>query len=177
MYGKGKVTEHPSQAVEWSGAIEANREAWLARAEAGLAVLRQNPRVDPSKLVAIGYCFGGATVLQLAYSGSNLAGVVSFHGSLPIPSREQAASTKARILLCHGAQDAFVAESHIQELRARLEEGDCDYQLIYYSGAKHGFTNPAADTFGLDNLKYNLQADQRSWRHMRDFFEEIFSPN
>jgi len=105
MYGKGKVTSHPNEAGEWMKEITSNVETWGRRAMAGLQVLEKDPRTDPNRIAAIGYCFGGATVQQLAYSGANLRGVVSFHGSPLPPTGDQAKKVKAKILICHGAAD------------------------------------------------------------------------
>ena len=130
--------------------------------------------VDASRIAAIGYCFGGATVTQLAYSGAPVQGVVSFHGSLPLPDPKQVTGTKAKILIAHGNADPFLTEDHIKEFRSTLDKAGLDWQMIVYAGARHSFTNPGADQFGMDALKYNKQADQRSWRHMQIFFDELF---
>ena len=175
MYGKGKVTEHPSQAGKWAGQVRKNMKDWQARAGSGLAVLQNHPLVDPKRIAAIGYCFGGASVLALTYGGSDLAGVVSFHGSLPVPSDEQAKQIKAKILICHGASDGFISEDGIQEFRSALEKGEADWQMVYYAGARHSFTNPDADQRGIDGLRYSQSADRRSWQHMQSFFDEIFA--
>ncbi len=177
MYGKGKVTEHAKEAGEWAGQIRANIQKWRERAMAGLEVLRKHDQVDTRRLAAIGYCFGGATVMQLAYAGAGLAGVVSFHGSLPAPEKDAAGKIKAKILICHGAADSFISQETIEKCQAALEEARADWQMIFYSGAKHSFTNPGAGQAGLDGLKYDKNADQRSWRHMQDFFNEIFGKN
>ena len=174
MYGEGKVAEHPTEAGTWSGQITRNVKQWQQRALAGLKVLRSQPQVDPKRLAAIGYCFGGATVLQLAYSGTDIAGVVSFHGSLPPPDVQQASGIKARILICHGASDGFIPQQRIDKLRAALEGARSDWQMITYGGAVHSFTNPAADKRDIKGLAYNEKADRRSWGHMKMFFDEIF---
>lgn len=174
MYGKGKVTEHPQEAGQWAGMIQKNVDAWQKRALAGLEMLKQHEMVDKRRLAAIGYCFGGATVCQLAYSGAPLRGVVSFHGSLPAPAAGDADQIKAKLLICHGAVDPFIPEERIDEFQDALEKAGADWQMIYYAGAKHGFTNPAADGKGLSGLGYDKKADTRSWQHMKSFFEEIF---
>jgi len=173
MYGKGKVTEHPKQAAEWAGKARENIADWRARAAAGLRVLKQNEMVDSDRIAAIGYCFGGATVLQMALDGAPLRGVVSFHGALPMPAKDRSKSIGPKILICHGADDGFIPEDHVQKFRAGLDEAEADWQMIYYSGAKHSFTNPSADEYGVDGVAYNERADRRSWEHMKVFFEEI----
>ena len=174
MYGKGKVTTHPAQAGEWMKQINSNVQKWQQRALAGLEVLRKHPKVDTSRIAAIGYCFGGATVQQLAYSGADVKGVVSFHGSLVPPVGVQTENVKASILICHGAADPFVKEGQIESYISAMEKSGLDWQMIIYAGARHGYTNPAADKVGMDALKYSKSADQRSWAHMKVFFAEIF---
>ncbi len=175
MYGKGKVTEHPKQAGEWMNTMTANVKNWQARAMAGLKVLQSQEMVDTNNLAAIGYCFGGATVTQLAYGRAPLKGVVSFHGALPLPSEGQDITSKVKILIAHGNEDPFLKEDHIRKFRSALENAGLDWQMVVYAGAKHSFTNPAADKVGMDALEYNKQADVRSWNHMELFFEELFA--
>lgn len=176
MYGEGKITKHPKQASEWAGQIRANVEQWRERALTGLGVLRKQEQVDSSRLAAIGYCFGGATVMQMAYAGAELKGVVSFHGSLPAPEPQQQKEgrIKASLLICHGAADPFVPEDRAQKLREALSAAGADWHMVYYGGARHSFTNPDADQYGVDGIKYDKQADERSWRHMQIFFEGLF---
>ena len=174
MYGKGKLTEHPQQAGQWAGEIRKNTKSWQQRARAGLDILRKQPQTDNARLAAIGYCFGGSTVLQLAYSGEALRGVVSFHGSLPAADATQLKALTAGILICHGADDAFIPAEQIEAFSTALTKGKADWQMIYYAGARHSFTNPGADRRGIDNIKYDPRADRRSWTHMQTFFAEIF---
>jgi dienelactone hydrolase len=175
MYGKGKVTTHPQEAGEWSEQIASNVELWGQRALAGLKVLENDPRVDPNRMAAIGYCFGGSTVQQLAYLGVPLKGVVSFHGSLLAPTEEQAKKVKAKILICHGAADPLTPPKEIPKYITAMEKSGLDWQMIIFGGAKHSFTNPDADKMGMDALRYSKSADKRSWMYMKDFFKEIFS--
>ncbi len=174
MYGEGKVTEHPQQAREWATAVRQNADVWHGRAMAGLEVLRKHPRVDPQRLAAIGYCFGGSTVMHLAFRGAPLRGVVSFHGALVTPPDD--AKVQARLLVCHGAADGFIPEEQCQQFRAALDKAQIDYQMVYYGGARHSFTNPDADKHGIQGLKYDARADARSWSLMQQFFQEIFAP-
>ncbi len=174
MYGKGKVTEHPKQAAEWMRQTNSNVLLWQQRALAGLEVLKNEPRTDTARIAAIGYCFGGATVQQLAYSGANVRGVVSFHGSLLPPTPEQVKEVKAKFLICHGSADPFIKAENVQNYVAAMNETDLDWQMIIYGGAKHSFTNPDADKAGMPALEYSKSADHRSWWHMKQFFDEIF---
>lgn len=174
MYGKGKVTEHPEQAGVWMKAINSNMGLWISRAMAGLAVLKDQPQVDTNRLAAIGYCFGGATVQVLAYSGADLKGVVSFHGSLMPPDAEQAARTRAKMLICHGAQDPFNKPETLAPYVDAMNATTIDWQLIVFGNTRHSFTNPDAGTFGIDALAYNPSSDRRSWQYMKLFFQELF---
>jgi dienelactone hydrolase len=175
MYGKGKSTEHPDQAAAWMKEINGNMDQWQKRAMAGLDVLKKQPRVDTSRLAAIGYCFGGATVQVLAYGGADLKGVVSFHGSLVPPSADQAGQTKAKILICHGAQDPMNKPEALTTYANAMNASSIDWQLIVYGGTRHSFTNPDADKRGMAALAYNPSADRRSWQHMQFFFNELFA--
>jgi dienelactone hydrolase len=174
MYGEGKATQHPQQAREWATAVRQNADTWYGRAMAGLEVLRKHPRVDPQRLAAIGYCFGGSTVMHMAFRGAPLRGVVSFHGALVMPPED--AKVQARLLVCHGAADGFIPEEQCQQFRAALQQAGIDYQMVYYGGARHSFTDPGADKHGIEGLKYDARADARSWSLMRQFFQEIFAP-
>jgi dienelactone hydrolase len=174
MYGKGKVTKHPEQAGAWANEVNSNVQNWQKRALAGLEVLRKEPMTDPGRIAAIGYCFGGATVQQLAYSGADVKGVVSFHGSLLAPPAALGKPVKAKILICHGAADPMTKPGAVEQYTAAMEKSGLDWQLIIYGGAKHSFTNPDADKAGMEALGYNKSADQRSWAEMQVFFKEIF---
>jgi dienelactone hydrolase len=174
MYGKGKVTKHPEQAGAWAKEVNSNIQAWQQRALAGLEVLRKEPVTDPERIAAIGYCFGGATVQQLAYSGADIKGVVSFHGSFVLPPAAQAKPVKAKILICHGAGDPMVKPGDIEQYIAAMEKSGLDWQLVIFGGAKHSFTVPDADKAGMVALAYSKSADQRSWADMQVFFKEVF---
>ena len=174
MFGGAKMTRHADEAKAWMQQITANIEAWQRRANLALEQLRAHPKVDAERLAAIGYCFGGATVMQLAYSGSDLDGVVSFHGSMPPAAPEQAAEIKARVLVAHGDADGFVPPQRVDAFKKALSEAGVDWEMDVYGGAKHGFTNPYADGYGMSGLAYQEEADRRSWLRMLAFFEELF---
>ncbi len=175
MYGKGKSTQHPDQAGAWMKAINSNMDAWQKRAMAGLEILKKQPQVDPHRVAAIGYCFGGATVQVLAYSGADLKGIVSFHGSLVPPSAEQARQTQAKFLICHGAQDPFNPVETLTQYVTALNAATIDWQLIALGNTRHGFTNPDAGRYGMAALAYSPASDRRSWQYMQSFFKEIFA--
>jgi dienelactone hydrolase len=176
MYGKGVVTKDVQEAAKLAGILK-NPALLRARALAGLQLLSQNHLVDQKRLAAIGFCFGGSTVLELAYAGASLEGVVSFHGAFPRPSPEDAKDLKARILVLHGADDPLIPPEEITRFMDAMRQVGADWQMIYYGGAMHSFSNPEADKFGIKGAAYNVKVAARSWRHMQVFFEEIFSPS
>ena len=173
-YGGGKNAANPQEAAAWSTELKNNRRELRARATAAFDVLRQHPRVDGRKVAAIGYCFGGTTVLELARSGADLPGVVSFHGGLSTDMPAGEGALKAKVLVCHGAVDPFVKDEEVAAFRNEMEAAKADYQLIAYGGAVHSFTNPDAGGRGMAGVAYNEKADRRSWEAMKDFFGEIF---
>jgi len=175
MYGQGKSTADPKQAGAWAGHMSGEVPRWRARAMAGLNVLAGLPRTDPERLAAIGYCFGGSTVTHLAYANAPLRGVVSFHGSLPLPGEGAADPLRPEILVCHGARDSFVDDERIGRFKAALEEREADWTFIAYAGARHSFTNPGADAHGIEGVAYQRRADRRSWGHMQVFLNSLFA--
>lgn len=178
MYGKGVTTTDPKKAGELAGQFY-GKPLMAERAQAGLNQLLASGLADSAHVAAIGYCFGGATVQALAYSGAPLVGIVSFHGSLIPATAETAAKNQAKFLICHGAVDPFTPKDQVDAFKQSLDTAKLDYQFISYAGAVHAFTNPDADKIakeaGLNGIGYNAAADQRSWAHMRDFFGEIFA--
>jgi dienelactone hydrolase len=171
MYGDDKVTDHAKQAGEWMNQITGNIEGWRSRANAGLAVLKAQPQVDGASVAAIGYCFGGATVMQMAYAGAGVKAVVSFHGSLP-PAGEDVTAIKPRVLVAHGRDDGFIPADRIVAFQEGLDRAKADWEMTIYSGTRHSFTNPGADKHGMDGLAYNETADKRSWAAMLRLFDE-----
>ncbi len=174
MYGDSKVTEHANEAKGWMQQITANAGAWQQRARAGLEQLKSQDQVDAEQLAAIGYCFGGATVMQMAYAGMDVKGVASFHGSLPAATEEQQKNIKASILVAHGEADSFVPKENIDAFTQALKQAGADWEMDIYGGARHSFTVPDAERKGIDNLKYNPNADSRSWAKLLTFLNELF---
>jgi dienelactone hydrolase len=175
MYGNGQTTANPEEAAKLAGALRDNPELLRARARAALQALAAAPRVDPQRLAAIGFCFGGTTVLELAYSGADLAGVVSFHGGLPRTQPDDLKRLKARVLVLHGADDPHVAPADISAFEQAMRQAGADWQMVFFGGAVHGFTNPAAGHNKASGVAYDPRAARRSWRYMQDFFQEIFA--
>jgi dienelactone hydrolase len=182
MYGKGKTTSDPKQAGEWSGKMYADPKAARALAAAGLKVLADDPHADASHLAAIGYCMGGTVALELARSGlahtADLKAIVCFHtSSLAAKDPSDNANIKGSVLICHGAADTFTKPEELASLQRQMADAKIDYQVITYAGAFHSFTNPNADKYGIDGIKYNAKADARSWRAMLDLFHEGLNPS
>lgn len=175
MYGKDKVADHPEQAKEFMKKVTQNVDTWQKRALAGLEILKNQPNTDSNRIAAIGYCFGGSTVQQLAYSGADIRGIVSFHGSLIPPTESAVKQTKAKILICHGASDPYTKPEALQTYLTTMNASGIDWKMSIYAHAKHAFTNPDADNYGMAALGYNRTADRRSWEDMKQFFNEIFS--
>jgi dienelactone hydrolase len=176
MYGGGIATTDPKKANELASPFY-GKPLMAQRARAGLDQLLKSDRVDASRVAAMGYCFGGAAVQALAYTGADLAGIVSFHGSLIPVSPAAAAATKARFLICHGADDPFTSKEALDTYLKSLADSKIDYEFIAFGHAVHAFTNRDADqaaAAGLKGVGYNAAADRRSWSAMKDFFTEIF---
>lgn len=176
MYGNGKTTADPKQASEWSTPFHNDRNLVRQRAQAGLNTLLSQKYVDPNRVAAIGYCFGGSVVLELARAGVPLAGVIAFHGDLSRTPDEGPDHIKAKVLVCQGANDPFVPPSAVAEFEQEMKEAKANYQINIYGGAVHAFTNPNADQFHIPGIAYNAQADRRSWRALEDFLNELFPP-
>ncbi len=175
MYGEGKLAEHPNDARAMMSVVRANVEDWRKRGIEALDVLKSQPECDKTKLAAIGYCFGGSTVQQLAFAGTDLKAVVSFHGGLVTPTPEQVKATKAAMLICNGADDTFIPAKAIKEFRDALDNNGGKYQFINYPGAVHSFTVPEADETAKKfnfPIAYNKTADEKSWADMRALFKE-----
>lgn len=177
MYGGGKTAAHPEDAGKFSGEIRNNMDLGTLRFKAAMELLQDEPTVDRDKIAAIGYCFGGAVVLEMARAGLDLDGVASFHGSLSTPKPAKQGAVKAQILILHGEDDLFVKPEEIEAFKQEMDTAEVNYRFISYPGAKHSFTNPEADKFGKEfsiPLAYNRDADEKSWQAMQKFFIEIF---
>jgi dienelactone hydrolase len=175
MYGDGKTTSHPKEAGEFAGEVRKNQAAWAGRAKAALKVLRDSPKVDPTKLAAVGFCFGGSTAQLLAFAGADVDAVVSFHGAPVVPTADQAKAAKARILMCHGGADPFIKQETIDAFKKALDAGGAKYEWVSYPGVVHSFTAPGADKVGNPGMKYDEKADKESWAAMRKLFDEAFA--
>ena len=137
--------------------------------------LVKNPLVQKGKVAAIGYCFGGTTVLELGRSGAEVQGVVSFHGGLGSPTPEDAKNIKAMVLVCHGADDPFVKADEVAAFKDEMAKGAVNYKFVAYPGAVHAFTRPDAGSDNSKGAAYNAAADKESFAAMKEFFAEIFA--
>ncbi len=177
MYGDGKSTSHPDDAKKFMMEVFSNMEAGTARFVAARDILESHPTTIDSKTAAIGYCFGGNIVLQMARKGMDLDGVASFHGNLSTQNPAQPGAVKAPMLVMHGADDPFVPAEQVEAFRQEMDAAGADMTFIAYPGAVHAFTNPGADELGKAHglpLAYNAQADEQSWAELETFLEDVF---
>lgn len=174
MYGDGKVTTDSATAGQWAGAVKKDRPLMRARAEAALAQLKALEPTDAAKTAAIGYCFGGTTVLEMARDNAAVLGVVSFHGGLETGNAPTAEKITPKVLVLHGAADKSVSDTQLTAFMREMDTAQADWYLTAYGHAIHGFTNPAAGTDTSASVAYNEKADKRSWREMMAFFQELF---
>jgi len=175
IYGKGVRPSNPSEAGKLAGIYKKDRALYRKRLSLGLAQLRAQSMVDAQRIAAIGYCFGGTGVLELARAGADIAGAVSFHGGLDSLHPEEAKNIKAKLLICHGADDPFVPTKDIEAMKKEFTDADVDWQMIYYSEAVHSFTQPMAGNDNSKGAAYQERADKRSWQAMKSFFGELFT--
>ncbi|WP_455234867.1 dienelactone hydrolase family protein [Thiogranum longum] len=178
MYGTGKVAEHPDDAKKFMQAVTSNMPEAQKRFTAARNLLSEQDTVDSSQIAAIGYCFGGGMVLNMARAGMDLDGVVSFHGSLGTQTPAQAGQVKARVLVLTGADDPFIPPQQVQGFEQEMKAAGVDYEVHSYPGVKHSFTNPDADSFAerFDMpLAYDEAADKDSWQRMQVFLKSVFS--
>ena len=172
MYGAGKTTDHAKEAGEWAGKIMNNRALGMVRAKAAYDTLKAQDMVDPERIAAIGYCFGGAIVLEMAREGIDLDGVASFHGGLATSAPATGPIT-ARIRVCDGSYDRFVSAEEMTNFKEEMDKAGAKYEIIIYPGAQHSFTVPSADSRKIDNIKYDAAADRKSWDDLKRFLENV----
>jgi dienelactone hydrolase len=174
MFGERRQARNLQEVANLVGGLRSQPETLRARGRAALAVLAGLPQVDTGKMAAIGFCFGGSVVLELARDGADLAAVVSFHGPLATQMPAVAGKVKASVLVLTGADDPLAPPDQVKAFEDEMRNaGVRDWQLVSYGNTLHGFTNPAADGSMMRTAMYNAQADRRSWAAMRGFFEEV----
>lgn len=177
MYGSGHVADHPDDALKFAMATMTNMEESRARFEAGLDLLKKHSTTNPGQTAAIGYCFGGTVVLNMALQGSDLDAVVSFHAGMQGATPQEIGDVKAKLLVCNGAADVLVPPDQIVAFTQKLDGAGVSYEVINYENAMHSFTNPIADSVGKKfemPLAYNAAADNQSWEAMKKLFSEVF---
>ena len=174
MYGKGKLAQHPKDAQAFASEATSDPAKTRARFAAGLAQLKKLAQVDAKKIAAIGYCFGGSVVLNMARSGEDLRAVASFHGALSSKQRAQK-GIAPRILVATGADDPFVPPDEVAAFEKEMTDASARFEVVRYPGAKHGFTNPEADKVGMPQLGYNAAADTASWDALLKLLADVFA--
>lgn len=177
MYGDGRTAAHPDDAGKFSSELIKNFDVAKQRFLAAMDFLKRQPMVDPTQIAAIGYCFGGGVVLNMARQGVDLKGVASFHGSLSAVKPAREGQVKAKILVLHGADDKFIKPEQIEDFKKEMSSARVDYQFISYPGAMHSFTSPEADVLAKKfnmPIAYNVSADRQSWEELKTFMKRIF---
>lgn len=176
LHGGGHVAPTHEETIARVTALAEDRDTIRARMRGGLDALCGCAAVDPGRIAAIGYCFGGMAVLELARGGADLAGIVSFHGLLNCRDEAEARAIRARILVCTGADDHLVPDSQVAAFEREMNGGGVDWQVIRYGGARHSFTNFIdADALSAHGFGYHAAADRRSWAAMRLFLDEVLA--
>lgn len=180
MYGDGKHTEHPADAMTFMQAAMKDPDAAAKRFDAGVELLKIQPQTDNNRIAAIGYCFGGKVVLDAARRGEPLLGVVSFHGPLATSNPATPGSVKSKILVEHGAADSMVPQEQVDKFKDEMNAAGASYEFVSIQGAKHGFTNPDADRLshgehGGPDIAYNKSADESAWADLQVFLKKVFT--
>lgn len=174
LYGEGVRPQTSAEAGRLAGLYRGDRPLMRRRAKAGLKALAEQPQSDDARLAAIGYCFGGTVVLELARSGAAVAGVVSFHGGLDTPTPQDAKQIRGKVLVLHGADDPHVPPDQVAAFEKEMRGAGVDWQMVSYGGAVHAFSDPGAGADPSSGAAYDEKADRRSWEAMKAFFAEIF---
>jgi dienelactone hydrolase len=174
-YGNGAEYNDLQEAIKHVGTLREDPAKFRQRGRVALDKLASLAQVDPTRLAAIGYCMGGTFALELARDGAPLKGIVSFHGGLETQQPAASGQVKAKILVCTGADDPFVPVAQVNALADEMTKANADWQIISYGGTVHSFTNPEAGKVGMEGIAYNKSADERSWKAMTAFFDEIFA--
>lgn len=176
IYGAG-IRPEPPESGKYAGKYKGDRELYRARMLAGLELLKSDERTAAGQLAAIGYCFGGTGVLELARAGVPLKGVVSFHGGLSAAEGMEAQKGRvaAKVLCFHGAVDPYVPGEEVAAFQKEMEAAEADWHFVAYGSAVHAFTQKGAGDDASKGAAYNPKADRRSWEHTQLFFQEIFS--
>jgi dienelactone hydrolase len=174
IYGKGIRPTDPKECAVQAGTYKNDLPLLRRRVSLGLEQIRKLDRVEKDKVAAIGYCFGGTSVLELARSGAEVKGVVSFHGGLGTTMPAEEGKVKARILICHGADDPYVKPAEVDAFKDEMARAKAEMQFISYPGAVHSFTKKEAGNDPSKGNAYDEKSDKASWAAMKKFFDELF---
>jgi dienelactone hydrolase len=172
MYGQGINTHDSEEANSLASAVR-DRALFRSRAEGALEALMHQHGVDSNRIAAVGYCFGGTTVLELAYSGAPVRGVVSVHGGLTAPKPEDLSNIQSAVLVLHGAADPFTKPEEMQAFQQGMEAAGADWQMVIFGGAQHGFSNPESSQLGMEGVAYDAKTAERAWQAMNDFLARV----
>ena len=174
MYGKGKLATHPKDAQAFATEVMSKPDVAAARFNAALAQLKQDPHVDPEKIAAFGYCFGGGVALAMARAGVDMDALVTFHGALETRTPAKPGAVRPRILVLTGAADPMVPPAQVDAFKAEMKAAGANVEVVSYPGVKHSFTNPGADKVGMEGLAYDATADKSSWAAAMKLLGDVF---
>lgn len=174
MYGDGKNTTHPDSAGAFMTQAVSDQARMVSRFRAALDQLRRDPRVDSTQVAAIGYCIGGMVVLSMARAGEPLAAVGSFHGAIPPEAKIDSGSVKARVLILTGGADPMVPAAQVDAFATAMRKAGAQVEVVTYPAAMHSFTNPRADSAGVQGLHYDAAVDAQSWDALKKMLSEVF---
>lgn len=178
MYGDGKKACHPTDAGTFMKESIAKFDAASDRFLKAIETIKKNEHCDPNRIAAIGYCYGGMIVINMAKLGHDLKGVISFHGVLSAPVKAEKGKCKAKVLVCNGEDDPMVTKENIDDFKKEMEDAGIDYKFVNYPGATHGFSNPEATARGKEfnmPIAYHEETDKKSWAEAVQFFKEVFA--
>lgn len=172
----GETITEIERAMELLRGLTADLPTLRKRVNTAHGIVKAQPNVDPARTAAIGFCFGGTTVLELARSGADVGCVVSFHGGLATTAPQDAVNIKGKVLACHGADDPVIGPDQVAGFIKEMTDAKVDWQMISYGNTQHSFTNPEMDARNMPGFKYDKRADRRSWQAMRNLFDEVLGP-
>lgn len=171
LYGKGKLAKHPDEAQAFVAEATKDMATVTGRFNAALAVLKKDSKVDPARIGAIGYCFGGSVVLGMARSGAPLKAAGTFHAALESGQKAEAGKVKTKLLIQTGDADPMIPAEQVAAFEKEMTDAGANFRVVHYANAKHGFTSPDAGTHGMDALQYDADADKKSWGELIQFFK------
>jgi len=172
----GETVRDMAHAMSFVSTLSADLTTFRKRVNTALDLLKKQPNVDPNRTGAIGFCFGGTTVLELARSGADVGCVVGFHAGLATTAPQDAKNIKAKVLVLIGDHDPIIPVEQRDAFVKEMREGGADWQMVVYGRAGHSFTNPDVDALGVPGFKYDATTDKRAWKAMQNLFDEVLGP-